>query len=118
MATLVSIHLDSFLGFACSQLRRHDPSRNIGAGGEIDDRNENAIRESAAPDYSPDDESAGFRLAEDTTTWSSLAIARDNVQQSNPQPQQSVNVNNNLTESRIRRNSSVESLADYEGELF
>ncbi|XP_067205726.1 schwannomin-interacting protein 1 homolog isoform X2 [Linepithema humile] len=99
-----------------NQLRRHGPSgRNIGAGGEIDDRNENATRESAASDYSPDDESADFRLAEDTTTWSSLAIARDNVQQSNPQPQQPVNVNNNLIESRIRRNSSVESLADYEG---
>ena len=116
-ATLVSIHLDSFLGLARSQLRRHSPSRSVGAG-EIGDRNENAAQEPVAtpePDY-PNDESADFRLAEDTTTWSSLAIARDNVQQSNPSTQQPVNVNNNLTEPRIRRNSSVESLADYEGE--
>lgn len=109
IATLVSIHLDSFLGLARSQLR--SPSRSVVAG-EIGDRNENAAQE---PDYT-NDESADFRLAEDTTTWSSLAIARDNVQQSNQSTQQSVNVNNNLTESRIRRNSSVESLADYEGE--
>lgn len=86
-----------------SQLRRPE---SIGAGEIAGDRNENATRE-------PVDESADFRLAEDTTTWSSLAIARDNVQQSNPQ---STNVNNNLTEAKIQRSSSVESLADYEGE--
>jgi len=108
--TLVSIHLDSFLGLARSQLRSHSP-------GEIGDRNENATQEPVASpesDY-PNDESTDFRLAEDTTTWSSLAIARDNVQQSNSSTQQSVNANNNLTEPRIRRNSSVESLADFEG---
>lgn len=87
-----------------SQLRRLPES--IGAGEIAGDRNENATRE-------PVDESADFRLAEDTTTWSSLAIARDNVQQGEPQ---SNNVNNNLTEPKIQRNSSVESLADYEGE--
>ncbi|XP_011053394.1 PREDICTED: uncharacterized protein LOC105145510 [Acromyrmex echinatior] len=105
-------------GLNNNQLRRHSPSRSVGAG-EIGDRNENAAQEPAAtpePDY-PNDESADFRLAEDTTTWSSLAIARDNVQQSNPSTQQPVNVNNNLTEPRIRRNSSVESLADYEGTI-
>lgn len=107
-ATLVSIHLDSFLGLARSQLRRHSLSRSVGAG-EIGDRNENA--ESAASPV-PNDES--FRLAEDTTTWSSLAIARDNVQQINPSMHQR-SVNNNLTEPRIRRNSSVESLTNYEG---
>lgn len=32
--------------------------------------------------------------------------------------EQSANVNNNLTESRIGRNSSVESFTDYEGELL
>jgi len=114
--TLVSIHLDSFLGLARSQLRRHSPSRSVGAG-EIGDRNENATQEPVASpesDY-PNDELTDFRLAEDTTTWSSLAIARDNVQQSNSTTQQSVNANNNLPEPRIRRNSSVESLADYEG---
>lgn len=111
---VVSIHLDSFLGLARSQLRRHGPSRSI--AGEIGDRNENAASPGSSP---PEPESADFRLAEDTTTWSSLAIARDNVQQNNPPsaplPQQ-VNVNNNLTEPKIQRNSSVESLADYEGE--
>ncbi|XP_070163947.1 schwannomin-interacting protein 1 homolog isoform X2 [Polyergus mexicanus] len=86
---------------------------SIGAGEIGGDRNENATREPRAPNY-PVDESADFRLAEDTTTWSSLAIARDNVQQSNPQ---STNVNNNLTEPKIQRNSSVESLADYEGTI-
>lgn len=61
--------------------------------------------------------SEGFRLAEDTTTWSSLAIARDNnVQQSGSQ-QLDVNVNNNLTETGLPRNNSVESLVDYEGEF-
>jgi len=114
--TLVSIHLDSFLGLARSQLRRHSPSRSVETG-EIGDRNENATQElvaSSESDY-PNDESTDFRLAEDTTTWSSLAIARDNVQQSNSSTQQSVNANNNLTEPRIRRNSSVESLTDFEG---
>lgn len=106
----VSIHLDSFLGLARSQLRRHGPSRSI--AGEIGDRNENAANPGSA---APEPDSADFRLAEDTTTWSSLAIARDNVQQSNPS-QQPTNVNNNLTEPKIQRNSSVESLADYEGE--
>lgn len=91
-------------GLNNNQLRRPEP---IGAGEIAGDRNENATRE-------PVDESADFRLAEDTTTWSSLAIARDNVQQSNPQ---STNVNNNLTEPKIQRNSSVESLADYEGTI-
>lgn len=114
-ATLVSIHLDSFLSLARSQLRRHSPSQSVA---EIGDRNENTTQEPAASPVSdyPNDESADFRLAEDTTTWSSLAIARDNVQQSNPSTQQRpVNVNNNLTEPRIRRNSSVESVANYEG---
>lgn len=97
-------------GLNNNQLRRHE---SIGAGEIGGDRNENATREPVAPNY-PVDESADFRLAEDTTTWSSLAIARDNVQQSNPQ---STNVNNNLTESKIQRNSSVESLADYEGTI-
>ncbi|XP_018368125.1 PREDICTED: schwannomin-interacting protein 1 homolog isoform X1 [Trachymyrmex cornetzi] len=111
----VSLHPN---GLNNNQLRRHSPSRSVGAG-EIGDRNENAAQEPVAtpePDY-PNDESADFRLAEDTTTWSSLAIARDNVQQSNPSTQQPVNVNNNLTELRIRRNSSIESLADYEGTI-
>ncbi|XP_077272342.1 schwannomin interacting protein 1 isoform X2 [Temnothorax americanus] len=108
-------------GLNNNQLRRHSPSRSVVGAGEIGDRNENnaaQVPPAASPvsvGY-PSDESADFRLAEDTTTWSSLAIARDNVQQSNPSTQQrSVNVNNNLTESRIRRNSSVESLANYEG---
>ncbi|XP_011863176.1 PREDICTED: uncharacterized protein LOC105559478 isoform X2 [Vollenhovia emeryi] len=99
-------------GLNNNQLRRHSPSRSVEAG-EIGDRNENAAQEPAAspaPGY-PGDESADFRLAEDTTTWSSLAIARDN-----PSTQQRpVNVNNNLTEPRIRRSSSVESLSNYEG---
>ncbi|XP_072750286.1 uncharacterized protein Schip1 isoform X2 [Anoplolepis gracilipes] len=95
-------------GLNNNQLRRHE---SIGAGEIAGDRNENATREPVTPNY-PVDESTDFRLAEDTTTWSSLAIARDNVQQSNPQ---STNVNNNLTEPKIQRNSSVESLADYEG---
>ncbi|XP_070520688.1 schwannomin-interacting protein 1 homolog isoform X3 [Cardiocondyla obscurior] len=102
-------------GLNNNQLRRHSPSRSV----EIGNRNENASQEPAAnspPGYPNDDESSDFRLAEDTTTWSSLAIARDNVQQSSPSTQQrSVNVNNNLTEPRIQRNSSAESLANYEG---
>ncbi|KAL6267347.1 hypothetical protein P5V15_000422 [Pogonomyrmex californicus] len=102
-------------GLNNNQLRRHSPSRSTGAG-EIGDRNENATQKPVAPEPDcPNDESADFHLAEDTTTWSSLAIARDNVQQSNLQAQSPVNVNNNLTESRIQRNSSAESLADYEG---
>ncbi|KAL6438982.1 hypothetical protein ACFW04_003777 [Cataglyphis niger] len=95
-------------GLNNNQLHRHE---SIGAGEIGGDRNENATQEPITPNY-PVDESADFRLAEDTTTWSSLAIARDNVQQNNPQ---SINVNNNLTEAKIQRNSSVESLADYEG---
>ncbi|XP_071634097.1 uncharacterized protein Schip1 isoform X2 [Temnothorax longispinosus] len=108
-------------GLNNNQLRRHSPSRSVVGAGEIGDRNENnaaQVPPAASPVSAgyPSDESADFRLAEDTTTWSSLAIARDNVQQSNPSTQQrSVNVNNNLTEPRIRRNSSVESLANYEG---
>jgi hypothetical protein len=46
-----------------------------------------------------------------------LAIARDNsIQRAGPQ-QPDVNLNNNLTEPGIRRNSSVDSLVDYEGEF-
>ncbi|XP_071573687.1 uncharacterized protein Schip1 isoform X2 [Temnothorax nylanderi] len=108
-------------GLNNNRLRRHSPSRSVVGAGEIGDRNENnaaQVPPAASPVSAgyPSDESADFRLAEDTTTWSSLAIARDNVQQSNPSTQlRSVNVNNNLTEPRIRRNSSVESLANYEG---
>ncbi|XP_011153906.1 IQCJ-SCHIP1 readthrough transcript protein isoform X1 [Harpegnathos saltator] len=97
-------------GLNNNQLRRHGPSRSI--AGEIGDRNENATSPGS---LASEPDSADFRLAEDTTTWSSLAIARDNVQQSNSPLQQPVNVNNNLTEPKIQRNSSVESLADYEG---
>ncbi|XP_026824389.1 uncharacterized protein LOC105277234 [Ooceraea biroi] len=102
-------------GLNNNQLRRHGPSRSIGAG-EIGDRNENEAQDTVVPasDY-PADVSEGFRLAEDTTTWSSLAIARDNSVQQSGLQQSDVNVNNNLTESGIRRNSSIESLVDYEG---
>ncbi|XP_071861390.1 schwannomin interacting protein 1 isoform X4 [Bombus fervidus] len=55
-----------------------------------------------------------FRVAEDTTTWSSFAITRENVQ-TNSSNNETSNLNNNLTIPRICRNSSVESLADYEG---
>ncbi|XP_043586980.1 schwannomin-interacting protein 1 homolog isoform X3 [Bombus pyrosoma] len=55
-----------------------------------------------------------FRVAEDTTTWSSFAITRENVQ-TNSSNNETSNLNNNLTVPRICRNSSVESLADYEG---
>ncbi|KAK9306448.1 hypothetical protein QLX08_002946 [Tetragonisca angustula] len=55
-----------------------------------------------------------FRVAEDTSTWSSLAITRDSVQ-TNSSSNETGNLNNNLTLPRICRNSSVESLADYEG---
>lgn len=54
-----------------------------------------------------------FRVAEDTSTWSSIAITRENVQIDTSA--NDANLNNNLTIPRIRRNSSVESLADYEG---
>ncbi|XP_014473718.1 PREDICTED: uncharacterized protein LOC106743915 isoform X1 [Dinoponera quadriceps] len=95
-------------GLNNNQLRRHGPS----IAGETGDRNENA---SSPRSVAPEPDSADFRLAEDTTTWSSLAIARDNVQQSNPSQQPPININNNLTEPKIQRNNSVESLADYEG---
>lgn len=105
----VSIHLDSFLALARSQLHKHGPSQSIIGIDEIGDRNENA----ASEPVTLEPESADFRLAEDTTTWSSLAIARENIQSGNSQPVN--NVNNNLTKPRIQRDSSVESFLDYEG---
>ncbi|KAK2587213.1 hypothetical protein KPH14_002954 [Odynerus spinipes] len=60
------------------------------------------------------EETVEFHVAEDTTTWSSLAIARDNIHLESANNGHN-NINNNLTASRIRRNSSIDSLADYEG---
>ncbi|CAK9830740.1 Schwannomin-interacting protein 1 [Anthophora retusa] len=106
-------------GLNNNQLRRSDQNQPI--TGDIGNRNENTTstntssitRNQNGADYvaeDPDD----FRVAEDTTTWSSLAITRENVQIDDTN-NDSGNLNNNLTVPRIRRNSSVESLADYEG---
>ncbi|CAK9800436.1 Schwannomin-interacting protein 1 [Anthophora plagiata] len=106
-------------GLNNNQLRRSDQNQPI--IGDIGNRNENTTstntssitRNQNGADYvaeDPDD----FRVAEDTTTWSSLAITRENVQIDDTN-NDTGNLNNNLSVPRIRRNSSVESLADYEG---
>lgn len=113
--------MDSFLCLARSQLRRSDQSQPITE--EIGNRNENSSptndpvpRNQTAADYAAE-VAQDFRVAEDTTTWSSLAITRENVQIDSSNIETG-NLNNNLTVPRIRRNSSVESLADYEGNFF
>lgn len=57
-----------------------------------------------------------FRLAEDTTTWSSVAVARTNVNLPSKRiNNNNINHNNNLSVSRLSLSSSAESLSDYEG---
>ncbi|XP_017757648.1 PREDICTED: uncharacterized protein LOC108548985 isoform X2 [Eufriesea mexicana] len=105
-------------GLNNNQLRRSDQSQPITE--EIGNRNENSsptndpvARNQTAADYAAE-VAQDFRVAEDTTTWSSLAITRESVQIDSSNIETG-NLNNNLTVPRIRRNSSVESLADYEG---
>ncbi|XP_011299056.1 uncharacterized protein Schip1 isoform X2 [Fopius arisanus] len=54
-----------------------------------------------------------FRIAEDTTTWSSVAVARTNVNVNSKHLNSIIN-NNNLSVSRLSLSSSAESLSDYE----
>ncbi|XP_031847669.1 schwannomin interacting protein 1 isoform X2 [Nomia melanderi] len=104
-------------GLNNNQLRRSE--QNQPNAEEIENRNENSTttavpaRSPTSTDY-PGEDTGDFRVAEDTTTWSSLAITRDNapIDASNNDPG---NLNNNLSVPRIRRNSSIESLADFEG---
>ncbi|XP_017787671.1 PREDICTED: schwannomin-interacting protein 1 homolog isoform X2 [Habropoda laboriosa] len=107
-------------GLNNNQLRRSDQNQPITE--EIGNRNENTTastntspigRNRNGADFAAEDPD-DFRVAEDTTTWSSLAITRENVQ-IDSSSDDTGNLNNNLTVPRIRRNSSVESLADYEG---
>ncbi|XP_053974231.1 ras guanine nucleotide exchange factor B isoform X2 [Hylaeus anthracinus] len=105
-------------GLNNNQLRRsdqHQPgTEEIGNRNETSSTNNVSVtRSPSSADLSSED-AEDFRVAEDTTTWSSLAITRDNVQidSSNNETE---NLNNNLSIPRIRRNSSIESLADYEG---
>ncbi|KOX70681.1 hypothetical protein WN51_05258 [Melipona quadrifasciata] len=101
-----------------SQLRRSEQSQPIIQ--EIENRNEISSTTAdpiATGQIGTDfvvEVAQEFRVAEDTSTWSSLAITRDSVQ-TNSLNNETGNLNNNLTLPRICRNSSVESLADYEG---
>ncbi|XP_076245240.1 schwannomin interacting protein 1 isoform X5 [Calliopsis andreniformis] len=103
-------------GLNNNQLRRSDQSQPITE--EIGNRNENSSATNGTSNRSPTsgeftaEDAEDFRVAEDTTTWSSLAITRDNVQIDSSND--SENLNNNLSVPRIRRNSSIESLVDYE----
>ncbi|XP_076751277.1 schwannomin interacting protein 1 isoform X2 [Xylocopa sonorina] len=107
-------------GLNNNQLRRSDQGQPN--TGEIGNRNETTstttgpvTRSQIDANYATEG-AEDFRVAEDTTTWSSLAITRENVQvDTNNENNETTNLNNNLTVPRIRRNSSVESLADYEG---
>ncbi|XP_043794578.1 uncharacterized protein LOC122715986 isoform X2 [Apis laboriosa] len=102
-------------GLNNNQLRRSEQSQPITE--EIANRNETSAADSVAASRINADFVAevgqDFRVAEDTSTWSSIAITRENVQIDTSA--NDANLNNNLTVPRIRRNSSVESLADYEG---
>ncbi|XP_066580951.1 schwannomin-interacting protein 1 homolog [Prorops nasuta] len=78
--------------------------------------NRNVVHQATAEniqEISPD-ESQDFCVAEYTATWSSLAIARDHIQLESKIGCSNVN-NNNLAKSTVKRNSSLESLTDYEG---
>ncbi|XP_031773638.1 uncharacterized protein LOC100871620 isoform X3 [Apis florea] len=104
-------------GLNNNQLRRSEQSQPITE--EIANRNEApAGTDSVAASRINADFAAevgqDFRVAEDTSTWSSIAITRENVQ-IDTSANDVANLNNNLTIPRIRRNSSVESLPDYEG---
>ncbi|KAG7201316.1 hypothetical protein KM043_004088 [Ampulex compressa] len=114
---VLSVPLPS-TGLNNNQLRREGQSQPYAE--EIVNRNETTA--TTSPDFASE-ETADFRVAQDTTTWSSLAITRENThvdppsvpERANVNANINANVNNNLTTPRIRRNSSVESLADYEG---
>ncbi|XP_033360035.1 uncharacterized protein LOC117238907 isoform X4 [Bombus vosnesenskii] len=106
-------------GLNNNQLRRSDQSQPIVE--EIGNRNgtSSTTVDTVARSHQINTEfvvevAQDFRVAEDTTTWSSFAITRENVQ-TNSSNNETSNLNNNLTVPRICRNSSVESLADYEG---
>ncbi|XP_050584760.1 uncharacterized protein LOC126919492 isoform X6 [Bombus affinis] len=115
---VVSIPLHSG-GLNNNQLRRSDQSQPIVE--EIGNRNgtSSTTVDTVARSHQINTEfvvevAQDFCVAEDTTTWSSFAITRENVQ-TNSSNNETSNLNNNLTVPRICRNSSVESLADYEG---
>ncbi|XP_048260163.1 uncharacterized protein LOC100650023 isoform X5 [Bombus terrestris] len=115
---VISIPLHSG-GLNNNQLRRSDQSQPIVE--EIGNRNgtSSTTVDTVARSHQINTEfvvevAQDFRVAEDTTTWSSFAITRENVQ-TNSSNNETSNLNNNLTVPRICRNSSVESLADYEG---
>ncbi|XP_016919032.1 uncharacterized protein LOC108002092 isoform X3 [Apis cerana] len=99
-------------GLNNNQLRRSEQSQPITE--EIANRNETSATDSTSRINADFVAEVGqdFRVAEDTSTWSSIAITRENVQIDTSA--NDANLNNNLTIPRIRRNSSVESLADYE----
>ncbi|XP_043262561.1 ras guanine nucleotide exchange factor B isoform X1 [Colletes gigas] len=102
-------------GLNNNQLRRSDQpnTEEIGNCNETSPTNTVSVtRSPTSTDFHED--SDDFHVAEDTTTWSSLAITRDNVQIDSSN-NETGNLNNNLSIPRIRRNSSIESLADYEG---
>ncbi|XP_033341378.1 schwannomin interacting protein 1 isoform X3 [Megalopta genalis] len=105
-------------GLNNNQLRRSE--QNQPSTEEIENRNESPTTTAVPVARSPTstefavEDTEDFRVAEDTTTWSSLAITRDNVAIDTAN-NDAGNLNNNLSVPRIRRNSSVESLADYEG---
>nr|XP_034173214.1 uncharacterized protein PFB0145c [Osmia lignaria] len=111
-------------GLNNNQLRRSEPNQPISV--EIENHNNDVSNDFLLAD------TEDFRVAEDTTTWSSFAITRENVQIDNSNENENENENqnetknenenenenenlNNLTVPRIRKNSSAESLDDYEG---
>nr|XP_012147979.1 PREDICTED: general transcriptional corepressor trfA isoform X1 [Megachile rotundata] len=112
-------------GLNNNQLRRSEQNQPISE--EIENRNDISLtnaasvtRSSSSTDFILEDND-DFRVAEDTTTWSSLAITRENVQidtsneNVNDNDNDNESLNNNLTSPGIHRNSSDESLTDYEG---
>ncbi|KAI4478922.1 hypothetical protein M0804_011384 [Polistes exclamans] len=94
-------------GLNNNQLHRNNENQSTTE--EINNQNDS----STSTDFGLE-ETVEFHVAEDTTIWSSLAIARDDIQLITSNNGRN-NINNNLTNSRIRRNSSIDSLADYEG---
>ncbi|XP_053594189.1 schwannomin-interacting protein 1 homolog isoform X4 [Microplitis demolitor] len=95
----------------CSQLEQEN--LGVASGSEENkscDDNSSEITENYRE--SPGYEIQNFRVAQDTTTWSSVAIAHTNVN-NHPKRINSI-INNNLSISRLSLSSSTESLSDYD----
>ncbi|XP_033208357.1 schwannomin-interacting protein 1 homolog isoform X2 [Belonocnema kinseyi] len=97
------ISVSPHLGLNNNQLQRSslDPDKSE----EVENQNE------TSSNIINQEENDGFRIAKDTTRWSSIATNIDTNLDSSTHN----NINNNLTIPRLYQSSSAESLADYEG---